>query len=41
MGMREKIGNAAFPEKPGVYVVYRSGSKCPLYVGVAGTQTIR
>jgi excinuclease UvrABC nuclease subunit len=37
--MRERIAAAAFPDKPGVYVVY-GGDDRPLYVGVAATQSI-
>jgi hypothetical protein len=38
--VRQVIDTASFPESPGVYVVYRVGDDCPLYVGVAATQTI-
>lgn len=39
--MKQLIQSAQFPELPGVYVVYENESdERPLYVGMAGTQTL-
>lgn len=38
--MRSRVASAVFPERPGVYIVYREGADRPLYVGVAATQTL-
>jgi hypothetical protein len=39
--VRESVATAAFPNSYGVYVVYgTSADERPIYVGVAGTQTI-
>lgn len=40
--MKQLIQTAQFPELPGVYVVYENAhDEQPLYVGMAGTQTLR
>jgi hypothetical protein len=39
--VRESVATAAFPNSYGVYVVYATiADERPMYVGVAGTQTI-
>jgi hypothetical protein len=38
--MRQRVGDAVFPDQPGVYVVYDDGDTRPLYVGVAANQTL-
>lgn len=39
-GVRQRVSEAVFPDRPGVYVVYDDGADRPLYVGVAATQTL-